>query len=206
MFITFEGPDGSGKTTQIGLLADLLAGRGYNVLKLREPGGTAIGNQIRQVLHDLDNEEMDAHTEFLLYSASRAQLVAERIRPHLATGGIVLCDRFADSSLAYQGYGRGLDLNAIRQITLFATGGLKPDLTLYLDIDPMHGLTRRSANGEEWNRMDAPPLEFHQRVREGYYSLMAAEPARWIKIDADQSVEDVHTAIALAIERRLHLV
>jgi dTMP kinase len=205
VFITFEGPDGSGKTTQIGLLADLLTARGYNVLKLREPGGTAIGNQIRQVLHDLDNEEMDAHAEFLLYSASRAQLVAERIRPHLATGGIVLCDRFADSSLAYQGYGRGLDLNAIRQITQFATGGLKPDLTLYLDIDPLRGLTRRSANGEEWNRMDAPPLAFHQRVREGYYSLMAAEPARWIKIDADQPVEDVHAAIASAIERRLHL-
>ena len=205
MFITFEGPDGSGKTTQIRLLADLLAGRGYNVLKLREPGGTPIGTQIRHVIHDLDNHAMDPHTEFLLYSASRAQLVSEHIRPHLATGGIVICDRFSDSSLAYQGYGRGLDLNAVRQITQFATGGLKPDLTLYLDIDPERGLSRRSASGEEWNRMDAQTLAFYERVRDGYYNLIAAEPARWIKIDADQSPEEVQAAIAGAVEQRLHL-
>ncbi|MCK4450849.1 MAG: dTMP kinase, partial [Anaerolineae bacterium] len=134
MFITLEGPDGSGKTTQIRLLAEWLREQDYEVVLTREPGGTDIGDQIRVVLHDPRNTAMDARTEILLYSASRAQHVAQRIRPALAAGKIVISDRYADSTLAYQGYGRGLNLETLRTITAFATGGLMPDLTLYLDI------------------------------------------------------------------------
>ncbi|MCS7041134.1 MAG: dTMP kinase, partial [Caldilineales bacterium] len=146
MFITFEGPDGSGKSTQIKLLAERLQAEGHNVLLTREPGGTEIGEQIRAVLHDLKNRAMHPRTELLLYSAARAQLVEQVIRPHLAAGGLILSDRYYDSTLAYQGYGHGLDLTALRQITTFATGGLTPDLTLFLDLDAELGLRRRQAN------------------------------------------------------------
>ncbi len=203
MFITFEGPDGSGKTTQIGQLVQRLSARGLDVTHVREPGGTSIGDQIRQILHDHKNEAMNPHAELLLYSASRAQLVAEVIRPKLAAGGIVICDRYADSTMAYQGYGHGLDLDTLRQITRFATGGLVPDLTLYLDIDPERGLQRRNTSGEEWNRMDALALDFHKRVRSGYLTLMAAEPGRWVKIDGEQPIEAVQAAICESIDRRL---
>jgi dTMP kinase len=203
VFITFEGPEGSGKTTQVRLLAEHLSRRGLNVLQLREPGSTPIGDQVRNILHDMQNQAMDPRAELLLYSASRAQLVAQAIRPHLAAGGIVVCDRYADSTLAYQGYGRGLDLNTLRLITDFATGGLKPDLTLYLDIDPAHGLDRRNVGGEEWNRMDALALDFHRRVCEGYERLIAAEPMRWVRINADQPVEAVQQAVYSAVEERL---
>jgi len=203
VFITFEGPEGSGKTTQVRLLAEYLSRRGLDVLQLREPGGTPIGDQVRNILHDMQNQAMDPRAELLLYSASRAQIVAQAIRPHLAAGGIVICDRYADSTMAYQGYGRGLDLDALRQITAFATGGLTPDLTLYLDIDPEHGLARRNVSGEEWNRMDALALEFHRRVREGYAKLIAAGPPRWVKIDASQPVEVVQQAICAVVEQRL---
>ena len=202
MFITFEGPDGSGKSTQVPLLVRHLTERHLNVIAVREPGGTPIGDQVRHVLHDLKNDSMDPHAELLLYSASRAQLVAQVIRPHLERGGIVICDRYADSTYAYQGYGRGLDLTALRQITAFATGGLIPDLTLFLDIDPEHGLKRRGAEGE-WNRMDALALDFHSRVRDGYLALIAADPARWVRIDASQSIEAVHKAICAAVDARL---
>jgi dTMP kinase len=205
LFITFEGPEGSGKTTQIALLAQCLAERGLNVIQVREPGGTPIGDQVRSILHDLKNEAMDARAELLLYSASRAQLVAQTIRPHLAAGHVVMCDRYADSTLAYQGYGRGLDLDALRQITAFATGGLRPDLTLYLDIDPEQGLARRNLGGDEWNRMDALALDFHRRVRAGYFQLAAADPARWVKIDASQSVEAVRQAILTVVKEQLKL-
>lgn len=204
MFITFEGPDGSGKTTQITLLAEHLAGQGYVLLATREPGGTSIGEQIRAVLHDRANQEMHPHTEFLLYSASRAQHVAQLIRPALASGQIVLCDRFYDSSLAYQGYGRGLDLDALRRITAFATGGLRPDLTVYVDIDPRTGLSRRQHDGSaEWNRLDAQALAFHERVREGYRQLISAEPERWVSVDGDRPVEVVQSEIRALVEQRL---
>jgi dTMP kinase len=203
VFITFEGPEGSGKTTQIRLLSQYLAERGLNVLQLREPGSTPIGDQIRDVLHDMKNQAMDPRAELLLYSAARAQLVAQVIRPHLAAGGIVISDRFADSTMAYQGYGHGLDLDVLREITRFATGGLKPGLTLYLDIDPEHGLARRNSNNEEWNRMDALALDFHRRVCEGYEKLMAAEPERWVRIDANQPIEAVQQAIRRIVEQRL---
>ena len=143
VFITFEGPEGSGKTTQIRLLTARLEAAGYDVLTTREPGGTPIGDQIRAVVHNVANTEMVAEAEILLYSASRAQLVGELIRPALAQGQVVLSDRYADSTTAYQGYGRGLDLAALRQITVFATGGLTPDLTIYLDCSVEEGLKRK---------------------------------------------------------------
>mgnify|MGYP006300031025 CR=1 FL=1 len=203
MFITLEGPEGSGKTTQIGLLSGWLRERGYEVVQTREPGGTKIGRQIRAVLHDPQNAAMDARAEILLYSADRAQHVAQLIRPALAQGKIVVSDRYYDSTLAYQGFGRKLDLDALRAITSFATGGLVPDLTLYLDIDPGQGLARRQAGGGEWNRLDAEALAFHQRVRAGYLALIEQEPARWVVIDAARSVEQVQQQIRAQVEARL---
>ncbi|MDX1416726.1 MAG: dTMP kinase [Candidatus Promineifilaceae bacterium] len=189
MFITFEGPEGSGKSSQIGRLQTFIEARGFQVVATREPGGTAIGDQIRDCLHDVNNKEMISVTEFLLYSASRAQLIREIIQPALNQGKIVLCDRFADSSIAYQGFGRGLDLNRLRQITEFATSGLKPDLTFLLDIDVERGLSRRVIGNDEMNRLDLEAVAFHKRVREGYHQLAQAEPERWCIIDADRSVE-----------------
>ncbi|MFN2269576.1 MAG: dTMP kinase [Anaerolineae bacterium] len=206
MFITLEGPEGSGKTTQIPLLVDWLREQGYAVELTREPGGTDIGTQIRDVLHDPVNTAMDATAEILLYSADRAQHVAQCIRPALAAGKIVVSDRYYDSTLAYQGYGRGLDLEMLRAITAFATAGLKPDLTLYLDIAPEEGLQRRQAGGEEWNRLDAETLDFHRRVRAGYMALIAQESERWVVIDAARSVEEVQGAIRAEVGARLEKV
>jgi dTMP kinase len=203
MFITFEGPDGSGKTTQLTLLAEYLDQQGYAVFQTREPGGTSIGDQIRQIVHSHENEEMHPRAEMLLYSASRAQLVGQVIHPHLEAGEIVLCDRFYDSTLAYQGYGHGLDLDALRQITRFATGGLCPDLTFYLEISPQAGLKRRQRDGNaEWNRLDAQSLAFHRQVHDGYQALIAAEPARWAVIDGDRPIEVIQDEIRrIALER-----
>jgi dTMP kinase len=198
LFITFEGLDGSGKTTQIQLLASYLREQGYSVLQTREPGGTDIGNQIREVLHALKNEGMHPRTELLLYTASRAQLVAEVIRPRLAAGEIILSDRYIDSTLAYQGYGRDLDLNTLRQILDFATEGLKPDVTVYLDISAEGGLERRqkaASQGEEWNRLDALALEFHQRVHAGYKTLIQADPQRWLVVEAKGDIDDIQQRI-----------
>ncbi|MEA3339005.1 MAG: dTMP kinase [Chloroflexota bacterium] len=206
MFITFEGPDGSGKTTQIRLLAKWLREQGHKVVLTREPGGTEIGDQIRTVLHDPYNTDMDARTEILLYSASRAQHVAQLIRPSLAAGKVVISDRYYDSTLAYQGYGRGLDLEVLRAITGFATGGLAPDMTLYLDVTPEEGLQRRRLGGDEWNRLDAEALEFHQRVRAGYLELVEQETERWAVIDAARSVGKVQTEIRTVVQARLNQV
>jgi dTMP kinase len=198
VFITFEGLDGSGKSTQFRLFADFLQAQGYNVLETREPGGTDIGDQIRDILHSLDNTEMHPHTELLLYVASRAQLITQVIRPHLDSGDIVLSDRFADSTVAYQGYGHGIDLQALNMLLNFATGGLKPDITIYLDITAEQGLQRRqeaAIKGEEWNRLDAQKLAFHQRVYQGYQNLIGDDPSRWIVINALGTVEEVHRTI-----------
>ncbi len=206
MFITFEGPDGGGKTTQVAMTVETLKARGYHVLLTREPGGTAIGDQIRHVLHDMKNQAMHPRTELLMYSASRAQIVEEVIKPHMAGGGLVICDRFFDSTYAYQGYGHGLDLNQLKLITEFATGGLKPDLTVLLDIAPEDSLQRRLSaldKGGEWNRLDAMALDFHKRVRDGYHALVAAEPNRWVVINAAQSVEKVQADILAVLEKRL---
>jgi dTMP kinase len=206
VFFTFEGPDGSGKSTQIALLADHLRAAGYSVLLTREPGGTPIGDQIRNVLHDVANTAMVSEAEILLYSASRAQLVGQVIRPALAQGRIVLSDRYADSTIAYQGYGRGLDLAALREITAFATGGLVPDLTILLDIPVEEGLDRKrramALEDGEWNRLDREPLELHQRVRRGYLELVAADPERWLVVDARGPIEDVQREIRETVEKR----
>lgn len=207
LFITFEGPDGSGKTTQIELTAEYLRRRGYHVLTTREPGGTSIGDQIRAILHDVTNTEMSAQTEILLYSASRAQLVQEAIIPHLNQGGIVVCDRYADSSYAYQGYGRQLEFDALRAITRFATQDLKPDTTIFLDLTPEEGLNRKQtasrAGRGEWNRMDQLELDFHRRVRTGYLEMAQEEPERWLIIDAAASIDEVQFAIRQRLEHVL---
>jgi dTMP kinase len=195
MFITFEGPDGSGKTMQIKPTADFLRSQGYEVFSAREPGGTSIGDQVREILMNLENTSMNPRAETLLFCAARAQLVDEVIRPHLDRGEVVLLDRYADSTMAYQGYGHQNDLGLIRSLLDFATGGLKPDLTLLLDIDPEKGLRRRQENGGEWNRLDAYQLQYHQRVRKGYLVMADAEPGRWRLIDASQSPDMVQSKI-----------
>jgi dTMP kinase len=203
MFITFEGPEGSGKTSQIVMLAEFLQEQGFEVVQTREPGGTSIGNQIRDVLHDVNNGEITPVTELLLYSASRAQLVRELVQPALKAGKIVLCDRYADSTIAYQGYGRGLDLEELTMLTQFATGGLKPDLTLLLDIDVERGLARRQTGGDEMNRLDLEAVSFHQQVRDGYHTLAAADPDRWIIVDADRSAAAIQEDLREIVGGRL---
>ncbi|MDY0125005.1 MAG: dTMP kinase [Anaerolineaceae bacterium] len=194
MFITFEGPEGSGKSTQLPELARYLESLNLPVVKTREPGGTAIGDQIREVLVSLDNTELHPRTEILLFLAARAQLVEELIIPSLRQNKIILCDRYGDSTLAYQGYGHGLDLDTLRAMLEFATGGLKPDLTILLDIDVLTGLKRKKVK-EEWNRLDAFELSFHERVREGYHILAGQEPERWKIVDATQKPEQVQNEI-----------
>lgn len=206
MFITFEGTEGCGKSSQIPLLAGFLRAQGFDVLATREPGGTAIGDQIRAILSDMANTAMRPRTEMLLFQASRAQHVDEVIRPALAQGQVVLCDRFADSTLAYQGYGYQNDLAPIQTIIDYATGGLTPDLTFLLDLsDVQVGLQRRATDGE-WNRLDAMQLGFHQRVRQGYYSLVAAQPERWVVVDAEQTFEVVQEELRRLTLERLRAV
>ncbi len=190
MFITIEGSDGSGKSTQFELLASYLLEQGYDLVTTREPGGTVIGDQIREVLFDLKNTEMEPRSEILLFQASRAQLVAQVIRPRLANGEIVLCDRYADSTLAYQGYGHRNTVESLRGIIHYATGGLTPDLTLLLDLEPEVGLQRRLDAGG-LNRLDAYDINFHHRVRAGYLELVQADPDRWIIVDAGCPFEEV---------------
>ena len=202
MFITFEGPEGSGKTTQLPRLGEFLSAKGYRVFATREPGGTAIGDQIREVLLANRNTEMQPRTEILLFQASRAQLVEQEILPRLVRGEIVLCDRYADSTLAYQGYGHQVDLPQLRSIVSFATGGLKPDLTILLDLDVKIGLARRKKDGGI-NRMDAFALAFHRRVRNGYRELAAAEPERWAIVDAAQPPERIQAVVREIVLERL---
>jgi dTMP kinase len=202
MFITLEGPDGGGKTSQAASLSEHLSQEGYQVLLTREPGGTAIGDQIRAILNRLENSEMNARTETLLFLAARAQLVGQVIVKQLQLGGIVICDRYADSTLAYQGYGHQNDLAQIQSLIDFATGGLKPDLTLLLDLEVEEGLRRR-AQGGDWNRLDAYDLDFHRRVRAGYHRLARAEPGRWVTIDASLPPERVQAAIRQVVFERL---
>ena len=198
MFITLEGPEGSGKSSQLPDLAEFLRGQGWDVLTTREPGGTPIGDQIRQILMRLDNQELHPRTEILLFLASRAQLVEQVIKPALREGKLVLSDRFGDSTLAYQGYGHGIDLATLRAMLDFATDMLKPDLTLLLDVDVEIGLQRKRKE-DEWNRLDAYALAFHQRVREGYHELCRQEPERWRVIDAMQPKDAVQLALRQAV-------
>ncbi len=201
LFITFEGPEGCGKTTQMHLLAPWLREQGFRVLTTREPGGTPIGDQIRAILLDPAQVEMHPSTEFLLFSAARAQHVVQVIRPHLASGGVVLCDRFSDSSLAYQGYGHEQDLERMHLISRYATGGLLPDVTLYLDVPVEVGLQRKlMGTSDVGDRMEQKDVSFHQRVRSGYLAMAAQEPARWIVVDATGDVEEVQAAVRKRIQ------
>jgi len=202
MFITFEGPDGSGKTSQMAELANYLHQSKFDILATREPGGTPIGDQIRKILLTMENQDMHPRTETLLFQASRAQLVEERIRPHLSKGGVVLCDRYADSTIAYQGYGYKVDINQVKAIVDFATGCLIPDLTLLLDIDVEEGLRRRAGEGS-FNRLDAYELAFHQRVREGYLQMAKADSHRWVVIDASGSFNQVQIELRQIVLQRL---
>lgn len=204
MFITFEGSEGSGKTSQIPALAQILNESGYNLLTTREPGGTHIGNQIRSILSDQGNIAMEARTESLLFLAARAQLVSEVIVPHLKAQGIVISDRYADSTLAYQGYGRELDLDQLRVLLAFATCGLEPDLTLLLDMDVEEGLRRRLKGGD-LNRLDVLELEFYKRVRHGYLAMARANPERWVIIDAAGPPDQVQEDIRRIVLERLRL-
>lgn len=204
MFITFEGPDGSGKTTQMKRLIPELRKMGLDIVQTREPGGTEIGDQIRSVIMDMKNKSMHPRTEILLFCSSRAQLVEELIRPSLHAGRIVLCDRYADSTMAYQGYGHGLDKDALTRLLDFATGGLKPDLTLLFDLPAEAGLRRRLTNHEEWNRMDDYALQFHERVRQGYLEMAASDPGRWVVIDADRDPDRIHEDVLSAVRGKLN--
>lgn len=217
LFITFEGPEGSGKSTQARLLYEQLHARQYPVILVREPGGTRIGDLIRRIVLDLQHTEMASTTETLLFAASRAQLVTEVIRPYLAQGGIVLCDRYADSTYAYQGYGLGRDLEELHAITDAATGGLRPDITIYLDLSAEEGLERKLRKRQdlrnsgrrmpegreisiEWNRLDARELAYHQRVEAGYRDMIAKDSQRWRCFDARQAIEQVSEQILARIE------
>ena len=202
MFITLEGPEGSGKTSHIKPLADWLTAQGHKVFTTREPGGTSISEQIRHVIHDLKNSEMHPRAETLLYQAARAQIVEQVIRPKLAEGVVVISDRYADSTLAYQGYGHQQDLTQVRSLIHYATGGLFPDLTILLDLDVEVGLKRKS-KADEWNRLDAYDVDFHRRVRQGYLELVEQEPGRWAVVDASQEWEKVQEKLRQTILNRI---
>jgi dTMP kinase len=200
LFITFEGPEGAGKSTIISMLSDKL----HNALFTREPGGIEIAEQIRRVILAKENTAMDPRTEALLYAAARRQHLIEKVKPSLENGKTVICDRFVDSSLAYQGYARGLGIDEVFNINQFAIENMMPDLTLYFDIKPEVGLKRISShNGREVNRLDLENIEFHQKVREGYYKLLERFPERIIKVDASRSLEEVFLESFNLINERL---
>ena len=190
--ISLEGPEGAGKTSVLEALIPVLEDRGVEVLTTREPGGVLIGEKIREVILDPSHTEMDPKTELLLYIASRRQHLVEKVLPALAAGKLVIMDRFIDSSVAYQGFGRGLDIDAIDWLNEFATDGLKPDLTLYFDIEVEEGLARIASNSNrEVNRLDMEGLDLHRKVRQGYLSLLEKETDRIVKIDASLPLDQV---------------
>ncbi|MCZ7624715.1 MAG: dTMP kinase [Candidatus Methylomirabilota bacterium] len=207
LFVTFEGGEGSGKTTQLALLADRVRASGQEVVETHDPGGTAIGKEIRSLLLHLGSGPIAPATELLLYEASRAQLVRELIAPAIGREAVVLCDRFTDSTVAYQGFGRGIDLDLIRRLNRFATDGLAPDLTILLDLDPQVGLARcRQVDTPEkpiglgaaslsWDRIEAEPLDFHRRVRDGYLTLAAENADRVIVIDAGLDAIEIEAIV-----------
>lgn len=203
-FITLEGPDGAGKTTVLRELLPYLEGFGREIVTTREPGGVAIAEAIRSIILDPANTEMDDKTELLLFIAARRQHLKEKILPPLSEGKLLLIDRFIDSSIAYQGFGRGLDVADIHWLNRYATDGLKPDLTLYFDIDTEEGLARIARSREhDVDRLDMERVDMHRRVRQGYLSILEQEPDRLVKIDASQPLEQVVAAALAAIRERL---
>jgi dTMP kinase len=201
VFITFEGGEGSGKSTQIGLLASALEAAGLMVVALREPGGTPVGEAVRAALLDPGHAGMSPRAELLLYEASRAELTERRIRPSLAAGEVVLCDRFYDSTTAYQGYGRGLPLEDVIELNEIGAGGLEPDLTIVLDIDPSLGLSRATAGGAD--RLEAEEAVFHERVREGFLRIADSEPDRVVVVDATGEPAEVAARVLGAVCDRI---
>jgi dTMP kinase len=199
-FIVLEGIDGSGKTTQLKLLGDKLKDRGLPVLHTREPGGTRIGDKIREILLNPEYKELVPRAEAFLYAAARAQHVAQVILPALAKGTIVLCDRFLDSSLAYQGFGRGIEVSLLERINEPATDGLVPDLTIILDFCTEDGMDRINQSGRRIDRIEREAGAFHQRVRMGYLALAGRSPGRYRVINANRPVEQVHRDIMTAAE------
>lgn len=197
MFVTFEGPEGAGKSTVIRALSQELSENGHKVLVTREPGGSVIGSHVRKLL--LEGHSLLGRTELFLFLADRAQHVEDVIRPAASRGDIVLCDRYADSTVVYQGYGRGLDISLLKQLNDFATVSFKPDVTLLLDLEPEVGLARIT----EKDRLDSEPLEFHTRVRNGFLSEAKIDPTRWVLVNASESPESVINQCLKAIQSRL---
>lgn len=197
-FISFEGGEGSGKSIQVKLLADFLRQKGYQVVLTREPGGTKIGEQIRQITHSLKNKELTFAAEVYLMAASRAQNVAEVILPALKKGKIVIADRFLDSSLAYQGYGRGLGEKTIADLNKLAVGSLKPDLTILLDVGVKKGLARRK-KAKKIDRLDLEKKSFYQKVRQGYFKLAKKNPSHYLVISAEKPIEEIAKIIRSAV-------
>ncbi len=198
-FITIEGTDGAGKSTQIKMLVEYLDKKGFDVIVTREPGGTKIGEKIREIILDKENAEMDCVTEAFLYAASRAQHVKEKIIPALKEGKIVICDRFVDSSIVYQGYARGISIDFIEKINRYATEETVPDLTLFFDIVPYIGIERKKA-GQDLDRIEKENIDFHMAVYEGYKKVCSENSERIKRINALKSVEDVHSEVILAVE------
>lgn len=204
LFITFEGPDGSGKSTIIKLVAQYFIENNIPFVMTREPGGSRIAEMIRDIILDPENKEIAYTTEALLYAASRAQHFEEIIKPALAANKVVLCDRFIDSSLVYQGVARGLGIAEIMKINQFAIEGVLPNLTVFFDVDPIIGLERIKVNdNREVNRLDLEGIEFHQQVYNGYLSIIKQEPARFGIVDANQSIEKVFNDTISLIKERL---
>lgn len=206
-FITSEGPEGAGKTTVMNLLGNQLKEEGYDVVMTREPGGIMISEKIRNIILDNEHTMMDSHTEALLYAAARRQHLVEKVKPAIEAGKIVICDRFIDSSLAYQGFARGIGVEEILAINKFAIGETMPNKTILFDIEPSVGLKRINAHEtREKNRLDVESLAFHEKVREGYLSLVNRYPERIEVIDASHSLEEVLEEVYKVIKRELEII
>lgn len=203
-FIVFEGIDGTGKSTQLALLQNYLSQKGYNVLTTREPGGTVISEEIRSLLLNPAHKDLDYRTEAFLYSSARSQLVYTKIKPALAEGEIVLCDRFIDSTLAYQGYGRGLPIEFLEKLNQLATEGLNPDRVIVLDL-PVEESLSRMKNRSERDRLESEPTQFHRRVREGYLEISQQHPNTHLVLNATISIDKLHQQVLAAVEELLNV-
>ncbi len=203
MFVTFEGPEGSGKSVQSEKLVNRLSSDGFDVLLTREPGGTALGDIIRDLVRAKDGPRLSGRVEALLFNASRAALVEEVLRPALVEGKIVVCDRYADSTIAYQCYGRGLSIDEVTGLNCFATDDLTPDITFLLDINPAVGLKRKINSSTEWARFETETLAFHQRVAGGYRAMAEADPMRWRVVDASGRIQSIEQQIWILIVEEL---